>query len=114
MPKLALGAVELLLCSLPFCASWLRCRSATKRNVGIGDRVVEAVGLDALCRALPREQDAVIVGAWTERGREVTGGNVEGLADVLLPVHRHLGLEPGDALAKCVAFGLPRRGIREV
>jgi hypothetical protein len=75
--------------------------------------VVEAVALDALRRALPPEQRSVIVGAGTEPGREVTGGVVERLAVVLLPVHRQLFLEPGDALAKCMAFGLPRRGIRQ-
>ena len=64
--ELVLGSVEVLLGSLPVCARGCRVGSWAEGVAGVGDGVVEAVGLDALGGLPPGASGARLIGRLAE------------------------------------------------
>ena len=74
---------------------------------GVGDGVVEAVGLDARGGLLPGAPSTRLVRESAQRFREVGSWSLERDAQVLAAAGRELRVKLGGALAERAAFGVP-------
>ena len=97
--EFALRPVDVLLCSLPVsacggCGGWW-----SKRVLAVCDRMVEAVGLDAIGGLLPGASWVWLRGKRPERRGEMRSAVLKPVAQVLLPKNGELGFERGGALA---------------
>ena len=78
---------------------------------GVGDGVVEAVGLDARGGLLPGAASARLVRESAQRLGEVGSWSLQRDAQVLAAKARQLRVDLGGALAERAAFGLPCRAV---
>jgi hypothetical protein len=75
--EVSLGASEVVVGALPVRPLAAVAGGWSEGVVGVGDGVVEAVGLDARGRVLPRAPRARLVGQGAQRCREVGGWSVQ-------------------------------------
>ena len=97
--EVALGTLEVVVGALPARAPVLVAGRLSQDVAGVGDGVVEAVGLDACGGLLPGAASARLVGESAERFGEVGGWSFDRDAEVLAAAGRELRVELGGALA---------------
>lgn len=77
LTEVALSALEVVVGALPVRALVLVARGRSEGVAGVGDGVVEAVGLDARGGLLPRAASARLVRESAQRRREVGSRSLE-------------------------------------
>ena len=111
MTEASLSVLKVVVGALPTRTRWLVARGGSNWLAGIGDGVIEAIGLDARGGLLPGAASARLVRPSAQRFREVGSWPPECDAQVLAAAARKLRFELGCALAQDAAFGLPFRAV---
>ena len=107
VPEVSLGALEVVVGTLPVRTRALVARGRSERVAGVGDGVVEAVGLDARGGLLPGAPSARLVRQSAERLCEVGSWSLERDGQVLAATGGELRVELGGVLAERAALRLP-------
>ena len=112
--EVALGLLQFVLGTLPLGAIGRCVWFGAESVVGVGDGVIEAIGLDALGRLLPGASRARLIGRRAECGQHVWARVLQRVAQVLAAANRQLGVELGGPLTEPPDFGFPSRAIGKI
>jgi hypothetical protein len=111
VPEVSLGALEVVVGTLPLRPFALVGRGCSECVAGVGDGVVEAVVLDARGRLLPGAPSARLVRERAERLREVGSWSLQRDGQMLAAKAREPRVDLGSALAERAALGVPCRAV---
>jgi hypothetical protein len=112
--EVVLGSLEFALGSLPLVARGQPGAFWAEGAAGVGDGVIEAIGLDALGCLLPGALHARLIGRRAECGQQVWARMTQRAAHVVAAVGRQPGIELGGALEQPAAFGVPCRAVGDL
>jgi hypothetical protein len=111
VPEVSLSALEVVVGALPVRAPLRVARRGSQGVAGVGDGVVEAVGLDARGGLLPGAPSGRLVRQSAQRFCEVGSWSLERDAQMLAAAAGELRVELGGALAQRAAFRVPFRAV---